>query len=86
MSVPKILIEYLKSADTFKLRYIGKYTVKEKFTPISVSIKWLHSPYESAFRIYIDRLLLVPPRKNHLTDYEYDVSHIKFNNFHSHKY
>ena len=66
-------IVYLNSIDKLKPKYTGPYIVIENFSLVSV-FKQLHSSDNSAFRVYTDRLLLAPPRKNNPTNYEYGVS------------
>lgn len=60
---------YLKSIDRFKPKYTGPYIVVYKYSPVSVSIKRIHSPDDSAFRVIShDRMnvAVAPPRNDHL--------------------
>lgn len=50
------------------------YIVVHKHSPVSVSIKRIHSPNNSAFRVHIDMLIIAPPRNNLFLNHDVNVN------------
>lgn len=57
---------YLKSSDKFLPSFKGPYQVIQKHTDVTYSIQRLNDEYADKLKIHIDKLLLAPPRKEHL--------------------
>lgn len=51
-------IVYLKSVNRFKPKYTKPYIILHKYSPASVSIKRVHAPDDSSFRVHIDSLII----------------------------
>lgn len=57
---------FIKTKDTFKPRYIGPFSVMQVLSDVLISIREAENEIAQPFTINIDRVLLVPQRKQHL--------------------
>ena len=59
-------VVYLRSRDSFKPKFTGPFEVISKDSEVNYTIRRLHDPTCSSFKVHIDRLRLAPHRRQHL--------------------